>query len=689
MRRNWKLLLALLALFSLIAAAGGGDDDDSGSASASEPADEPAEEPADEPAAEPAGDAGDFTACQVTDAGGIDDASFNQTAYKGITDAEDSLCITGEFLESQSDADYEPNINSFVEQGCDIIVTVGFLLGDATQAAATANPDIQFTIVDFAYDPAIDNVRGLVFDTKSASFLAGYVAAGTSETGVVGTFGGVNIPPVTDFMEGMRLGVAHYNSVNGTDVELLGWDGADGLFTGNFDSLEDGRAFGENLIAEGADVIMPVAGPVGQGTAAAAQEAGNTWIIGVDSDWYFSAPDFSDVILTSVLKNMDVAVLDSVENAVAGNDLGTLYVGTLDNGGVGIAPYYDVQGGVSQGDIDALAADLISGAVTVDGAALPEPDEPTVDGSDFTACQVTDAGGIDDASFNATAYKGITDAEDALGITGEFLESQSDADYEPNVNSFLEQGCDLIVTVGFLLGDATAAAAEANPDQQFAIVDFAYDPAFDNVRGLVFDTKSASFLAGYVAAGTTQTGVVGTFGGVNIPPVTDFMEGMRQGVAHYNDVNGTDVTLLGWDGADGLFTGNFDSLEDGRSFGENLIAEGADIIMPVAGPVGQGTAAAAQEAGDTWIIGVDSDWFFSNSDFADVILTSVLKNMDVAVFDSIENAVAGNDLGTLYVGTLDNGGVGIAEYHDVEGGVSPADIDALAAQLISGEVTVE
>ena len=369
MRRNWKLLLALLALFSLIAAACGGDDDDEdGSASASEPAEEPADDgDADGDADDGATPADtDFTACQVTDAGGIDDASFNETAYKGITDAVDSLGITGEFLESQSDADYEPNINSFVEQECDIIVTVGFLLGDATAAAAEANPDIQFTIVDFAYDPAIDNVRGLVFDTKSASFLAGYVAAGTTQTGIVGTFGGVNIPPVTDFMEGMRLGVAHYNSVNGTDVSLLGWDGSDGLFTGNFDSLEDGRAFGENLIAEGADIIMPVAGPVGQGTAAAAQEAGDTWIIGVDSDWYFSNADFADVILTSVLKNMDVAVLDSIENAVAGNDLGTIYVGTLENGGVGIAEYHDVEGGVPQADIDALAAEIIAGSVTVE-----------------------------------------------------------------------------------------------------------------------------------------------------------------------------------------------------------------------------------------------------------------------------------------------------------------------------------
>ena len=179
---------------------------------------------------------------------------------------------------------------------------------------------------------------------------------------------------------------------------------------------------------------------------------------------------------------------------------------------------------------------------------------------------------------------------------------------------------------------------------------------------------------------------------VLIPTVTDFMEGMRQGVAYYNEQNGTDVQLLGWDGTDGLFTGNFESLDDGRTFGENLIAEGADIIMPVAGPVGLGAAAAAQEAGDTWIIGVDSDWFFSAPDFADVVLTSVLKNMDIAVFNSIETALAGEDLGTLFVGTLDNGGVGVAEFHEAESVVSPTlgtDVEGLAAAIIAGEVVVE
>jgi basic membrane protein A len=118
----------------------------------------------------------------------------------------------------------------------------------------------------------------------------------------------------------------------------------------------------------------------------------------------------------------------------------------------------------------------------------------------FKACQVTDTGGIDDKSFNATAWKGVEDAVSQLGVEGKYLESQQQTDYEKNINAFLEENCDMIITVGFLLGDATKAAAEANPDVKFSIVDFAYDPTIPNVLGQVFNTDEAAFLAGYVAA---------------------------------------------------------------------------------------------------------------------------------------------------------------------------------------------
>ena len=321
------------------------------------------------------------------------------------------------------------------------------------------------------------------------------------------------------------------------------------------------------------------------------------------------------------------------------------------------------------------------------GAPAEEPAAEAV----AKICQVTDVGCIDDKSFNATAWKGIEDAVDQLGVEGAFLESQQQTDYEKNINAWLEEGCDLIVTVGFLLGDATGAAADANPEQKFSIVDMAYDPTKPNVVGQVFAVNEAGFLAGYLGAGVSETGKLGTFGGIQIPPVTDFMDGYVLGAAYYNEVHGTDVEVLGWDPASGtgLFTGNFESTDDGRAMGESLMDEGADIIMPVAGPVGLGTAAAAQERGGVYIVGVDNDWAIINEEYADITLTSILKNMDKVTFAVIESVLDGTFEGGLAFGTLENGGVGLAPFHELESKVSAelqAELADLAAKLIAGEV---
>ena len=330
-----------------------------------------------------------------------------------------------------------------------------------------------------------------------------------------------------------------------------------------------------------------------------------------------------------------------------------------------------------------------------EGTDEESEDEGSEEASDLRACQVTDTGGVDDRSFNQTAYAGLERAEEELGAEIAFLESQTESDFGPNISQFVQDDCDIIVTVGFLLDAATQTAAQENPDQDFAIIDVDFfdfdageDITYDNVRELTFATDQAAFLAGYLAADTSESGIVGTYGGINIPSVTIFMDGMLAGVNYYNEQNGTDVQLLGWDGAEGSFTGNFESQDDGRNLTDSLLQQGADIIMPVAGPVGLGTVAAVEDANaggaNAQVIWVDTDGTVAVPQSADVFLTSVLKRMDNAVFDTVETKANDAFEGGLYVGTLENEGVGIVT-EGIEGDIA-GELEELREQIIAGEL---
>ncbi|UWU25502.1 BMP family ABC transporter substrate-binding protein (plasmid) [Rhizobium sp. CB3060] len=329
-----------------------------------------------------------------------------------------------------------------------------------------------------------------------------------------------------------------------------------------------------------------------------------------------------------------------------------------------------------------LAAGLLSG--------------PAFAENKISACELTDTGGVDDRSFNETAWHGMQRAKKELGIGAKVVESPSEVDFEPNMTSVLGGKCDVIVTVGFLWGKATEKFAKANPGQKFSIVDYAYTPQLSNVRSQTFATDEAAFLAGYLSAGMTKTGTIGVFGGMNIPPVTIFMDGYVRGIRYYNAVKKASVNVLGWDPdkKQGLFVNNFRSLDDGRTFAQNLYDEGADIILPVAGTVGLGSAALADELGPDKlkILGVDADMYLTNQKLGRVYLTSIMKRMDNTTFEVLKDAKDGKFAGGEQLGTLANGGVDIAPFHDMENQV-PDDLKTelaeVRAQIVSGKLSVK
>lgn len=309
-------------------------------------------------------------------------------------------------------------------------------------------------------------------------------------------------------------------------------------------------------------------------------------------------------------------------------------------------------------------------------------------GEAIVTCLVTDLAGVDDRSFNAAAWQGVLDAVDG-GFAAEdpiLLESDAQADYQPNIDQCIAQGAQHIVTVGFELGEATATNAEANPDINWTIVDFAYDPDIANVRELVYQTDEAAFAAGYLAAGVSQSGIIGTYGGLNIPTVSIFMDGLARGVEHYNEVNGTDVRVVGWDieAQDGSFTGTFDPADPTvRSTCESILDEGADIMLPVGGAINLPCGTAIQDRGiDAALIGVDQDAFnAAPAEYQDLWLTTIEKALALQVTRSIQDHSTGSWTAGGEVGTLSNEGVGLSEYHSWADRV-PDELDAEVQQIL-------
>ncbi|KGM16734.1 BMP family lipoprotein [Actinotalea fermentans] len=319
----------------------------------------------------------DYKACIVSDAGGFDDKSFNQLSYEGTKKAADELGAQFAEVQSDSETDFQPNIDSLVAEGCNTIVTVGFALSAATVEAATANPDIEFVLIDDAADNDFngekdaENIKPLLYDTAQAAFLAGYLAAGYSESGKVGTFGGQPYPTVTIFMDGFKQGVDYYNEVKGTSVSVIGWTGSDegSSFTGGFEANDTAKNTAAAIIDQGVDVLLPVGGPIYQSAMDAIADSGREIaLIGVDADFYETDPSTQDLVLTSILKKMDVSAYDAVMAAGQGDVDYEAYVGTLENGGVGIAPLHNFEGKVDAAlwaEVEALQEQIIAGEVEV------------------------------------------------------------------------------------------------------------------------------------------------------------------------------------------------------------------------------------------------------------------------------------------------------------------------------------
>ena len=295
------------------------------------------------------------------------------------------------------------------------------------------------------------------------------------------------------------------------------------------------------------------------------------------------------------------------------------------------------------------------------------------DASDLKIGLVTDVAGVNDGSFNQTAWEGMQRAEKEFGVTVNYLESQTDADYAPNLETFADEEYDLIISVGYMLADATSAAAEANPDIRFAIVD---DATIDlpNVTCLMFRAEQASYLAGYVAGMTTKTNNIGYVAGMANETMNQFGYGYCAGALNANP----DVKIQQFN------ANSFSDAATGKAMANTAITNGADVIFHAAAATGLGVIEACHEAG-IYAIGVDSD---QSSVSPETVLTSAMKRVDNAVYDAVESMVNGTLESGVHTYDLAAGGVDIAPSQDLIADDVVAAVEEVKEKIVNGEIEV-
>jgi basic membrane protein A len=314
----------------------------------------------------------------VLDTGGVDDKSFNQSSWAGMVAANKANPnIKISYVPSNSGNDYTPNLKAEVSKGCQAVIAVGGLMMANVKAVAKASPNVHFAEVDAPSTGP--NVYGIQFNTAQGAFLGGYLAAGMTKSGKVATWGGLNIPPVTIYMDGFWEGVQYYNKQKGKDVKVLGWDETNqkgGTFANSFTDSNKGKQITQQFQQQGADIVFPVAGGTGVGSAAAAAASnGQLSVIWVDTDGCESVAQYCKYFLTSVTKNLTGSVQEYATKAASGTFPKGNYIGTLENDGTGLAPFHDFDSKVPsdvKSELDQVKSDIISGKIKITSPSQPQ-----------------------------------------------------------------------------------------------------------------------------------------------------------------------------------------------------------------------------------------------------------------------------------------------------------------------------
>ncbi len=598
--------------------------------------------------------------------------SLDWLAADGLMQAEFELGIDGTIYYVSNPEEYTLKLEQCVTDGNQLCLAHSFFFTDAIMAKAQEHPEVDFALINASLplETFPPNLKAVVTDYEQMGFLAGAIGGLKTSTKKIGVVGGMDIPPIFELIAGYRNGAA---CVNRRIMVTSSYAGA-------FDQPELGATLSQELMFAGNDVIFNAAGGTGNGAILYAAQNG-AWAVGVDEDQYYTVFEGGVVnganrLLSSALTRTDrmvyLTVADFVQNLFSS---GQIKYGVKE-GVVELAPFHDAASAISrtaQRKLFTLTQSLKSGQITASEGCYPSIGLINLDES-------LDAG----QAFSSMSRSGLLRAMSRYSIaSSEYITSGSNI-WE-NVNRCATEGNELCISVSFLFADATYQAALNHPETLFNLLDWygGFDTYPDNLRSVSFAHDELGYLAGVLAAKMTTSQVIGDIGGMEIPPVTDFMNTYRIGA----ECTSPTVSVLE------QYTGTFSDPDLGAQVAEDMMALNADVIFAPAGGTGEGAILFSAQQG-AWVIGVDVDQYltvFGNGVImgAEKILTSAMKRVDNVVYATVADYMKNAFTPGNWLANLANQGVALAPWHEA---VIPAAVKAymlkLQKAIIAGTVDI-
>lgn len=574
-------------------------------------------------------------------------SSFDGMALSGLLRAESELGGLHAVVYPASDygGDYASAFQACAADGMQLCLNSDFLNAEVMVQKAWENPSTSFAVMSSVPDEnPPPNLRGVTMDYQQAGFLAGVLAALKSTNRKVAVVGGMDIPVIYDLVRGYRSGAGCANRL----VQVTS------RYAGAFDQPELGAQIAAELLDAGNDVVYNAAGATGGGAILFAAQNGAK-AIGVDTDEYYtlfgagSVPGAAN-LLSSTVQRIDRMVFYTIQDFLAGQfGPGTVVYGAAE-GVVELAPFHEASvSDTLRQQLDRWVVNLKTGRVSAAQGCFPG------------VGLLTESNETDSHSYYGMIRAGLMRAVSAYSITGAVYVSP-DPDtigVDMDVNRCYAEGNELCIGAGFYFGNPLFYAAQEHPDIQYAVIDWhaEFDPNPPNLRLAKFAHQEVAYLAGALAAKMTDSAVVGDIGGIDIPPVLEFMDGYKIGA----QCTRSSVTVLE------AFAGTFNDPDLGAALAAEMMTAGADVIYAPAGPTGSGAIRSAAMAG-AWVIGVDTDEYFTTFGGgrlpgAKKILTSTMKNLNFSVYDTVGDFIRGRLTGGIKLYNLANGGVSLAPYH--------------------------